>query len=788
MSKQRKNHPFTILLISILLPFSILAQQPEPCNIEEADMTPTCIEACVICNIDGFTGRHESNVQGILPDDFCTFIVHNAQWIAFQAGSTNLEIRITVANCELGTGLEITLYKSLDCENFEMIANCEGGTTMSVSPNSPRIIETNEPLEIGQYYYIAMDGTFGDNCDWTFEVIEGSTEIAPLSVTAPIEGITRFCPNVMETFSTLPETGAVIFDWILNGQAIGNNTSPSLDLELDQAGIYELCVTAKNTCDEATPTCKFIEIYEIPNTIIQDEFCENDCYEIDGNTYCETGIYEYTFTLENGCDSTIVLDLTELVQPINDIALNICDGDTIFVGETPFFTTGLHTESVLNEFQCDSIVNLDLNVIICNIQSNYTTTSTICNGDAKGSATFFVENGTPPFTYSWQHLQNDAEGNGNISTLNEQISINNLPAGLIAVQIDDTFGNSDVLLIEIVEPPTILVEANLVDYNGFNVSCNGFNDGNIQLSSSGGQMPYAYSWSNGGNTNNINLLSAGNYTFTLTDNLGCEYVEELTLTEPSPISSTITFSNPTCEGLSTGIIQFNATNGGVGDYQYSVDGINFSEDVSFDQLFPDEYSVQVVDGNNCNYEESIVLVAPQIPVLSGATNYTTQLGCELNLGIALNDIDIQQIEWMDSSYLDCSNCISPNAIPNKSGENRIMVTSIDGCVDSLSIFIEVEKLREYYAPNIFSPNDDGINDVFSISGSKEVASIDLQIFDRWGNLLFEQTNMNPINAANAWNGRYKGREVDTGIYIWIANINFIDGESDFFSGDVMLVR
>ena len=81
-------------------------------------MTPTCAEACIICDIDGFTGRHESDVVGVLPDDFCTVVVHNAQWIAFQAASTDLTIRLTVSNCERGNGLELAIYKSDDCQNL----------------------------------------------------------------------------------------------------------------------------------------------------------------------------------------------------------------------------------------------------------------------------------------------------------------------------------------------------------------------------------------------------------------------------------------------------------------------------------------------------------------------------------------------------------------------------------------------------------------------------------------------------------------------------------------------
>ena len=328
---------FLVLLYS-LLPILAFAQ-PAPCDVNNPEMTPTCIEACIICDIDGFTGRHESSIEGSLPMDFCTVFVHNAQWIAFQAASTNLEIELSVNNCDMGNGLELAIYKSLDCNTFEMISNCFGGSNGNPIPEgSSGVVENTEPLVVGQFYYLAMDGNFGDNCDWEFRVLEGSTEVSPLTETAPIEGEAAFCPNVLQTFTTDPEEGAIIFDWTLDGQSIGDNTIPMVELNLDDPGVYELCVTAKNSCDEATGTCRLIEVFTIPPTEIFEFFCENDCFEIDGNTFCETGIYELNFQLPNGCDSILILNLTEMVQPVSDLSFNICEGDTIFVGTTPYLS------------------------------------------------------------------------------------------------------------------------------------------------------------------------------------------------------------------------------------------------------------------------------------------------------------------------------------------------------------------------------------------------------------------------------------------------------------------
>ena len=84
----------------------------------------------------------------------------------------------------------------------------------------------------------------------------------------------------------------------------------------------------------------------------------------------------------------------------------------------------------------------------------------------------------------------------------------------------------------------------------------------------------------------------------------------------------------------------------------------------------------------------------------------------------------------------------------------IIVSSMDDCNDTLTINVEVEKLRQFYVPNIFTPNGDGQNDRFGIFGGKEVERIELQIFDRWGNKVFSELNMEPIDDSKSWDGSF----------------------------------
>jgi gliding motility-associated-like protein len=429
-----------------------------------------------------------------------------------------------------------------------------------------------------------------------------------------------------------------------------------------------------------------------------------------------------------------------------------------------------------------------LNVVNCTIESEYTTASTVCHGASDGAVDFSVENGTPIFYIFWQHLQSGQADTFTILNLNELITLDGFPAGEVVIQIFDVFGNTDVIIAEITEPAPIVLNAVFSNYNGFNISCDDAEDGSIQLIPGGGEMPYNYMWSTGAMTDTISQLSAGNYAITIVDNLGCQVVQNFELVAPNPINGAVQFIDPNCDGLETGMVLVQNVSGGTGTYEFALNSINFQASDIFENLTEGLYTLSIQDENGCEYEEQGELIAPEIPVLNGETMYVTKLGCEVPLNIFVNDITVQSISWNNSADLDCSDCLDATALPFESTNLNLEVVSEDGCVDSLTLFIRVDKTRRFYAPNVFSPNDDGRNDTFYLYGSKEVASIDLTIFNRWGSLVFEAEDMLPEDAKNGWDGTFNGKQLEPGIYVWMAEIRYIDDYIANRSGDVLLIR
>ncbi len=779
----------TLLLISLFLLPHLAAAQPLPCE-EPPRMTSFCADACIICDIDGFTGRHEADEVGEAPPGFageCTFVAHNMQWIAFIAGSENLKVNMAVSNCEMNLGLEFGLYKGNDCDNYARISNCFGGMS-SIGPGESGTIENTEPLIIGQYYYIVMDGGLGDNCDWTFTVVEGDTKVDPLPSSGSISGDFDSCPDVERIYTVEAPSGATEFKWELDGRNLRYN-APEVPIIFENSGIYTLCVTAFNACEEAPPTCRNILITAIPPTNFVKRICEGDNFEVGDTILNSTGFYEFHILTDQSCDSVVYVDLEAVPASFTDLGrVNICEDDVLPVGGENFSQTGIHTKILPNELGCDSTITLDLFVVVCNIQGAITATNVTCNGEASGSFDFSILNGSPPFTYEWASLGNVLKGSGTIDDLNVMNTVNNLPANTYLVTVNDDFGNQRILITEITEPEALTTTFDMSDFNDFALTCFESENGEIVPIPVGGIGPYSYLWNDGSQEASRQQLAAGDYFVTITDAVGCEHEAMTSLSQPPPITMWPSFIAPSCEGLATGQVILDEISGGVPPYRYELNGQSTLDANTFTGLTAGSYTLTASDANGCMVEETSTITAPIIPVVELGGTIQLELADEIELTPKIAT-GVATASWRENNGLSCYDCIDPIASPTNNSTYFLTATSEDNCSITDSIFIQILKVRDVFVPSAFSPNQDGINDRLMVYAGPEANNIAyLRIYSRWGEQLFEQRRMAPNDPDAGWDGTYAGRLLDQGVYVWVAEIDFIDGERIVYSGDVALVR
>ena len=113
----------------------------------------------------------------------------------------------------------------------------------------------------------------------------------------------------------------------------------------------------------------------------------------------------------------------------------------------------------------------------------------------------------------------------------------------------------------------------------------------------------------------------------------------------------------------------------------------------------------------------------------------------------------------------------------------------DGCVAFDDVTIFVVKNRPVYIPNGISPNGDGINDGFTLfTGPAALQIQSLKIFNRWGGLVYIGKDLPPNEPSLGWDGTFKGQPVNPGVFVYLAEVAFIDGEVVEYKGDVTVVR
>ena len=250
---------------------------------------------------------------------------------------------------------------------------------------------------------------------------------------------------------------------------------------------------------------------------------------------------------------------------------------------------------------------------------------------------------------------------------------------------------------------------------------------------------------------------------------------------------------PECAG-DAGSIEILAVDGGEGPYLYALFGTsNFQASPILAPLLPGDYEIRVQDANGCEYTE--VLTVPAVPELIIDLDPTLWIdlgeGGQLNASISIPLSDIDTIIWSPGDSLSCTNCLNP--IVNVVNETlfKLLVIDLNGCEAEEEILVQVKKDKGVYIPNAFTPgNNDGNNDVFMIFGNNDIIKEvnTFQIFDRWGEKVFEDYNFQPNDPSHGWDGTLKGEPMNPAVFVYWAKIEFIDGEVRLFEGDVTLLK
>ncbi|MCB0641755.1 MAG: gliding motility-associated C-terminal domain-containing protein, partial [Phaeodactylibacter sp.] len=505
------------------------------------------------------------------------------------------------------------------------------------------------------------------------------------------------------------------------------------------------CYTLTATTDEGCQVLDSIKIIvSMPvNTLDTAYLCEGETLTILGMEISDPGLYSETLTAASGCDSTHSTEVIGLDTVLTQEFREICENETTLIFGTSTNIPGEYFEVYSMATGCDST-----HVITLEVQDTVLTQEsiTICAGD---SVQIF----------------------GNYE----------LNPGHIAATYSSQENCDSTHLITLSWYPVMSTQAIVTP------ACQGSTPGSIEIPVNGGTPPFDYTWDATGATGNILMTTTpGTYSVTITDGNGCQTSITAILDEtPAPDLNLLPFPT-TCFDLADGSLEIlNAST----DLSFSLDGVNFTDSTLLEGLSPGSCMLTVADPNGCSFQFDFFIGSPPELILTLPELLQITLGESIEINGQSNTLSIQNYFWDPIGNLSCLDCLDPIAAPTETTLYTLTIVDPNGCTDTEQTLIEVIPNYELYIPNAFSPDFDGINDGFTLYAGTNVASIqELLIFDRWGELIFRNTNFSPNDPVLGWDGRFRGELMDAGIFVYLARVRFMDDHVEVFKGDVLLLR
>ncbi len=566
------------------------------------------------------------------------------------------------------------------------------------------------------------------------------------------------CSQGLGTVSASPGTGSpqpCTYSW----PALGANTQTVNNIT---AGTYSVFMTDGNGCtSNATVT-----VGDSPATF--------------------TGSYS-PVSCSGGSDGTATATMT----PSDGTETYLwSDGQTTQVAIG--LIAGTYTCDVSAGSGCNGTVTVTVDEIPSMILSIEDQQDALCNSLNDGMVMVDVIQGTSPYTYAWDQ-----------SSSIDSVA-NDLFAGTHMVTVTDANGCTDQISATISEPQPL----SITDLTPDSVICaEAYID--IQATGNGGSTPYIYTWTENGNSldigQTVTVNPTGNntiYCVTLSEECGSPTITEcLTVTFPDPIIPQITPDIPV-QCLPGEFTFYNSsTNAGeifTTEYIFSSGNVilaNGDEDVQLTLPNPGLYdlNVNIISNYGCLYTgefNSIVEVTP-LPTANFNISQNPVTWFEAEIQTSETSIgNIVDYEWFSPGSSSLINNGGSALISYPEGVTgtypiTLVVTTNEGCSDSITLEVEVVPDVIFYAPNTFTPDDDEHNQTWSIviEGIDEM-NFNLEIYNRWGEMVWKSRD---IKAE--WDGSYAGGIVPEGTYIWKASYKEKNNDGKkLYSGYINVIR
>ncbi|MCB0561064.1 MAG: T9SS type B sorting domain-containing protein, partial [Phaeodactylibacter sp.] len=532
-------------------------------------------------------------------------------------------------------------------------------------------------------------------------------------------------------------------------------------------------------------------------TLIERELCSGEVLIVNGTEYSEalpSGTEIIPGGASNGCDSIIHVTLGFIDVAMSTVSSTLCSGEFILVnGQQYDELNPSGTEIIENGAVngCDSIIQVALTFAegaFGFIEGG----RAICPGETaeltvrlQGANSYNVHvSDGGAIVESFTGISGDVTFTVSPSvTTTYQISLLTAVGSLCPVEIGAG------ATVSVLQAGDIQAEV-LSDYGGFGVSCNDSQDATVGVTTSDPGL--SFQWNTGQVTPTLANVGAGVYTVTITSTAGCSFTDSVQVTAPAALIAKATGIGVDCLSELSGSIQVESLEGGAGPYEYSLDGQFYTPlgglPTVITGLSAGLYTLSFQDANDCRVELSTEVASFEGLALTLGEDQTLKLGDSLLLRPQAS-FEVADFSWSPLAGILDSAAFSPYVRPMETTAYFLTAVDSAGCSATDQILIFINKERGLYAPNVFSPNEDGRNDFFTLFTGPDVAAIKtFRIFDRWGNLLFEKAPFQPNVENLGWDGSFKGEPMDPAVFVFYAEVEYVDGFVEVVEGDFVLMR
>ncbi len=522
------------------------------------------------------------------------------------------------------------------------------------------------------------------------------------------------------------------YEWSTNNGNIASGANTATPT-IDEAGAYSLMVTntdngctssAQVSITEAAPLA--LELSSQSNVLCQGDNNASATIEADGGNgpyeyswpgggdeateeNLSAGIYVATVTDNDDCMQTVSITITEPsslsvnATATNETASGANDGSATAdpeggaAGYTYSWSNGattatidnlepgLYTVEITDNNNCTSTETVTVNSFNCLVTASISATDINCFNGNNGTATASLDGGNGPYTYQWSN-------GGSTATIND------LSAGTYEVTISDDNNCPATALITITQP----IAVNLSLTASTAVSCNGMANGSATVDADGGNNSFTYSWSNGTTGATANNLTAGAYTVTATDGNQCSNTLNLTVTEPNPLTLSLSSTDESIAGANDGSATANP-NGGSTPYSYLWS--NGATTATATNLAPGTYSVVITDGNNCTTTQSIVIDGVNCSLVYNINSQHVSCFEGSNASISINSPG--GVSAFNYNWSTGATTASISDLP--AGEYFVSISDDNGC-ESVEQIIIPQPLEIATNLTVTEPNCSGSND------------------------------------------------------------------------------